>query len=376
MKIGIDARFWGPAGKGLGRYTEKLIENLEKIDKNNQYFIFLREENFSEYQPQNKNFHKVLANYRWYTLAEQIKFPYLLKKYRLDLMHFPHFNVPILYRGKFVVTIHDLILIHFPTVRSSTLSPLIYWIKFLVYKVVIKSAIYRSQKIIAVSYFTKKDILKEYNKIARKKVVVTYEACEEFCMSSPNKDEEILDRYGIMKPYLIYVGNVYPHKNPERLVLAIKLAEKKIKGLKLVFVGSEDYFYRRLKKFIFQHKIKNVLFADYVPDYELDVLFCNATAYIRPSLYEGFELPPLEAMAKGIPVLSSQHSCAVEVLGKSAFYFNPQNIEDIAQSIVQICSSQSLREKFIQRGYQQVQKYSWKKMAQETLNLYKNSNEK
>ena len=132
--IGIDARFFGSIGKGLGRYTQKLIENLEKISAqggpasgwDNQYFVFLRKENFDEYQPRNKNFQKVLADYQWYTFAEQIRMPLLLNKLKLDLVHFPHFNVPFFYRKKFVVTIHDLILLQFPTVRGTTLNPIFY----------------------------------------------------------------------------------------------------------------------------------------------------------------------------------------------------------------------------------------------------------
>ena len=118
MLIGIDARFYGSIGKGLGRYTQKLIENLEKTDQENRYVVFLRKENFDEYQPQNPNFKKVLADYRWYSFAEQLFFPRLLRKYNFDFVHFPHFNVPLLYRKKFIMTIHDLILIHFPTHRS------------------------------------------------------------------------------------------------------------------------------------------------------------------------------------------------------------------------------------------------------------------
>ena len=135
MRIGIDARFFGSIGKGLGRYTQKLIENLGKIsaqggpasgwDKENQYFIFLRKENWEEYQPSGKNFTKVLANIPWYGIREQLQLPGTLKKHNLDLVHFPHFNVPIFWKGKFVVTIHDLILFHYPTRRASTLSPLL-----------------------------------------------------------------------------------------------------------------------------------------------------------------------------------------------------------------------------------------------------------
>jgi len=375
MRIGIDARFYGPIGKGLGRYTQKLIEHLEKIDAVNEYFIFLRKNNFDEYQPQNNRFKKVLADYRWYSFSEQIKFPSLLQKYNLDLMHFPHFNVPLLYRRDFIVTIHDLILIRFPTVRSSTLSPILYWFKFMAYKAVIKSAIFRSIAILAVSEFTKKDIRKIYPDVPGNKIKVTYEACDDFCMLSPNKDEEILARYGIMKPYLIYVGNVYPHKNPERLVLAMKGIRKQLPDLQLVFVGGEDYFYSRLKKFVADENppvggSDNVIFAGFVPDHDLDILFHNALAYVRPSLYEGFELPPLEAMAKGVPVLSSSHACALEILGDSAIYFNAEDVHDMIRAIKMIAGDDNLRKNLIERGYKQIEKYNWRKMARQTLDIY------
>ncbi|MFA6048229.1 MAG: glycosyltransferase family 1 protein [Parcubacteria group bacterium] len=370
MKIGIDARFYGPIGKGLGRYTQKLIEHLEKIDEVNKYFIFLRKANFDEYVPRSNNFKKVLADYRWYSFSEQIKFPGLLKKYKLDLMHFPHFNVPVFYRRNFVVTIHDLILIRFPTVRSSTLSPILYWFKFMAYKFVIRSAIFRAQTVLAVSEFTKKDIQKIYPNIPKNKIKVTYEACDDFCMLSPNKDNEILLRYGIIKPYLIYVGNVYPHKNPERLILAMKGLGKQLSELRLVFVGGEDYFYNRLKKFVTDRGVTNVIFAGFVPDHELDVLFHNALAYIRPSLYEGFELPPLEAMAKGVPVLSSSHACALEILGDSAIYFNAEDVLDMIRAINLIASDDNLRKNLIERGYKQIEKYNWRKMARQTLDIY------
>ena len=127
MRIGIDARMLGEAG--IGRYTEQLILNLEKIDTNNQYYIFLREENFNKITLRNPNFTKVKANFKWYTLKEQILFPSILNKYNLDLVHFPHFNVPIFYKKPFIVTVHDLIVLKFPTIRATTLSPIIYKIK-------------------------------------------------------------------------------------------------------------------------------------------------------------------------------------------------------------------------------------------------------
>ena len=379
MRIGIDARFYGPIGKGLGRYTQKLIENLEKVSAqggsalggNDQYFIFLRKDNIAEYKPKNKNFKKVLADFPWYSWQEQLKFPRLLNKYDLDLVHFPHFNVPFFYFGKFVVTIHDLILIHFPTVRSTTLNPLFYWFKFFIYKIVIQSAILRSNRIISVSRFTKRDILENYRSIPNEKIRVTHEACEDYCMLSPNKDNEIIARYGIIKPYIMYVGNAYPHKNLERLVLAFKELQKTKKELKLVLIGKMDYFYSRLKLIVREKKIRNVLFLGYVPDYELDTIFRNASAYVFPSLYEGFGLPPLEAMAKGTPVISSDHPCMREILEESAHFFDAANKMKIVEGIREVLEDENLRNDLIKKGYEQIKKYSWKKMARETLEVYK-----
>ncbi|HFC76961.1 MAG TPA: glycosyltransferase family 1 protein, partial [Candidatus Moranbacteria bacterium] len=268
MRIGIDARFYGTGNKGLGKYTQKLIENLEEIylqienkkngHNNDQFFIFLRKDNFNEYHPKSKNFKKVLADYKWYSFSEQIKMPQLLNKYKLDLVHFPHFNVPFFYRKKFIVTIHDLILLHFPTIRGTTLNPILYWLKFLAYKIIINRAIKKSNKIITVSNFTKDDILANYL-ISSKKIIVTYEACDDDNSYSQKSVSEI-DKYGIIKPYLLYVGNAYPHKNLERMAEAWQIFNtKQAKHLHLVLVGRKDYFYNQLQKTVKEKKIKNII---------------------------------------------------------------------------------------------------------------------
>lgn len=374
MRIGIDARFYGAIGKGLGRYTQKLIENLEKIDNINQYFIYLRKENFDEYQPKNKNFIKVLADFRWYTFSEQIHMPRLLNKYNLDLVHFPHFNVPLFYRKKFVITIHDLILVHFPTIRGTTLPALFYFLKFLAYKIVIRSAIKRAGKIIAVSNFTKDDIIKTYQ-VPAGNIVVTYEACDE-PVSSPADVEKILGKYDIIKPYILYVGNAYPHKNLERLILAFAEVGEKLKDLSLVLVGKEDYFYRRIKNLANSKKIERIIFTDFVPDDELDAIYRNAASYVFPSLYEGFGLPPLEAMARGIPVLSSDHACMRETLEDSACYFNAKEPKEMLAALEKLINDEELRREFIRKGYAQAKKYSWEKMAQQSLEIYKTNAKK
>ena len=173
MRIGIDARLYGPSG--IGRYTEKLITALEKFDQENEYFIFLRQKNFDLYQPQNHKFHKVLTDYQGYSLKEQILFPFKLWVYNLDFVHFLHVNVPVLYLGKFIVTVHDLIQKQ-ATKKASTRSFLLFCFKKLVYSLVLGLAIKRSRKIITVSQFSKGEILKCY-KIKPKKIIVTYESC-------------------------------------------------------------------------------------------------------------------------------------------------------------------------------------------------------
>ena len=160
MKIGIDARIYDTKHGGIARYTQEVIANLEKIDFENKYFVFLRASEFDLYQPKNSNFQKVVADFRTYSWQEQLKFPFLLNKYELDLMHFMHFNVPFLYRRKFITTIHDLIITHFPTSRASQLNPLMYKIKLFFYNLIISQAARRAVRVITVSNYSKEDIVK------------------------------------------------------------------------------------------------------------------------------------------------------------------------------------------------------------------------
>lgn len=382
MRIGIDARFYGPIGKGLGRYTEKLIEYLEISDTENEYLIFLLQENFDEYIPRNKNFKKVLAQYRWYSFGEQFFFPFQLFFSHLDLVHFPHFNVPFLYPKKFVVTIHDLILLHYPTIENTTRSKLFYKIKFLAYRFIIASALYRAKHIITVSQFTKEDILATYS-YARGKISVTYEATDPLCQFLPReKERELFERLGlvfdtardgqekslhdILKPYLLYVGNAYPHKNLE----AILRIAPQFPTYEFVFVGKEDYFYARLKRQAEKQKIQNIIFAGFVSDQELSSLYRCATCYLFPSLYEGFGFPPLEAMVRGLPVLSSSCGSLPEILGDAASYFDPHEAGSFEKRLTSILDSDIVREDLRLRGYEQVKRYSFDRMAKETLEIY------
>lgn len=376
MKIGIDARFFGRGSKGLGRYTQQLITHLEKLDSTHEYVIFLRAENWNDYTPANLRFTKVRANFQWYSFAEQLLFPWTLYRAQCDLIHFPHFNVPLLYRRPFVVTIHDLILLSFPTVRATTRSSWVYRVKFAAYRWVITSAIMRAQKICAVSAFTRDDILHHYP-VEPEQIVVTHEAG---ALGVLDEKEEILDisticaNYGIIKPYLLYVGNAYPHKNLERLVRAF-LASDAHATHQLILVGKDDFFYHRLMQDVHISDIENnrsqsIFMIPDVTDTVLSVLYHQATAFVFPSLYEGFGLPPLEAMAHGVAVISSDHACMPEVLGEATLLFDASSEEMIAQAIDRIVDDVNLRKLLIARGHQQVARYSWQRMAVQTQAVY------
>ncbi|XLQ20070.1 MAG: glycosyltransferase family 4 protein [Candidatus Moraniibacteriota bacterium] len=372
MKIGIDARFFGPDSKGLGRYTQKLIEHLEDVDCENEYVIFLRENNFDEYVPKNKKFTKVKADYRWYSFAEQIFFPFVLYKQKCDFVHFPHFNVPVLYFGKFMVTIHDLILLYHHTKKASTRNAFVYWIKYIMYRFVIFSAITRASRIIAVSEFTKSDICNKYE-FACDKIDVVKESAE--IVDTDIKDSEsIIKKYGIMNKYMLYVGNAYPHKNLYKLVDAFDKYVKSGGTVKeLILVGKNDYFYNELKLYINKYDVKGVNILSTVTDKMLFALYKESEFFVFPSLYEGFGLPPLEAQLLSVPVLSSEHACMREILSDNgALYCDVENVEEFADAMKTISNDNELRKRLVQDGYKNAKKYSWQKMAQEIHDIYTN----
>lgn len=382
-RIGIDARFYGPMGKGLGRYTKETVDHILAQDKKNEYVIFLRAENFDEFECDNPRAKKVLADVPWYGLAEQLKMPGLIRREKLDLMHFPHFNIAVFCPVPFVVTIHDLILTKFPTTRATTLGPLAYWIKNLLYKFVISQAVGRARRVIAVSKYTERDIAENFS-VPSRRLAMVYEGLSAL---NPDADKtftaklssrEILSGYCILEPYLLYVGNAYPHKNLESLIVVFKKLRSSHPDLKLVLVGKDDYFYSRTKAFAAAEGLWNegettnnpVIFPGYVPDRELQTLYVHAAAYVFPSKYEGFGLPPLEAMARGCPVASSRETCLPEVLGDAALYFDPYDLDDMEKSISRLVDDAKLRNDLSRRGPLQARLYSWEKGAAETIAIY------
>jgi len=370
MRIGIDARFYGSHGKGLGRYTERLIHHLEQLaPAEDEFVIFLRQENWEHYQPAGQRFTKQLADFPWYSVAEQRHLPKLVRAANLDVMHYPHFNVPMFTPTPFIVTVHDLILTHFPTRRATTLGPVKYWLKQLAYRVVLSRAVARASRILTVSEFTKQDI-QQYFGYDPQKIIVTYEAVDPF-PSSGVTDEEVRLRRQLPQKFLLYVGNAYPHKNLEQLVALVRQLPPAYQDVHVVIVCRPDYFLRRLQVQVRQAGLeRRIHFPGFVSDADLGALYRLAHAYIFPSLYEGFGLPPLEAMAQGTPVLSSDAACMVEVLGEAALYFNPRDVRGMLAALQHLDSSPALRHALVAAGQERVQRYSWSSLAHTTLQTY------
>jgi glycosyltransferase involved in cell wall biosynthesis len=377
MKIGIDARFFGTSGKGLGRYTQKLVEELEKIDHNNQYYIFLNKHNFDEYIPKNPNFHKVLANIPWYSWQEQIIFPRILSKYKLNLVHFLHFNIPLFYRKPYFVTIHDLILLEYPTRKASKLNSIMYWVKNLGYRLAIMNAVYTSKKVITISKYTQQSIYKHFH-ISQNKMTMIYEGVDLERFNPLNSQKFNFDKFKI-KPskYILYVGNVYPHKNIDKLIdvfYTLKQRKDIDKDLKLVLVGKKDYFFENIIEQVKSLDLeKSVIFPGYVPDEELISLYENSLFYVFPSLYEGFGLPPLEAIALGAPIVISNATCLPEIFGEYIEYFDPKSTDNMQEVLYNFIKDNKKRE--LQKKYHQdiLNKYSWSDMAESTKKLYNKS---
>jgi glycosyltransferase involved in cell wall biosynthesis len=387
LRIGIDARFYGPVGKGLGRYVQEVVDNVLLINQDNgdefEFVVFLGPDNFDQFTCPSSSVFKRKISLFWYSWREQLFFPFIIKKEKIDLMHYPHFNVPIFCSVAFVVTIHDLILTRFPSRRTSMLPASLYWLKQLAYRLIIKIAVKRARRVITVSEFTKDDIVKQLG-VKADKIVVTYEGVANLSLGKTQTKQinvvaaDILKKYNISKPYLLYVGNAYPHKNLIKFLEVFNHLRLQHSDISLVMVGKDDYFYQRVKqtakKLNLWHKgaaSSIVLFPGYVPDTDLEILYRHALLYVFPSLYEGFGLPPLEAMSQFCPVISSNQASLPEILGQAAAYFDPYDEKDMQTKISALMNDPDRRRELSLRGIEHVQAFDWYKCALETLVVYR-----
>ncbi len=370
MKIGLDLRMVD-GGAGISRYVFELSLQILEQDKTHQYVLFFHTITPELRTAYEKFGHKMVeTKIRHYSLAEQIKLPYILGREKLDLVHFPHFNVPVLYFGKFVLTIHDLTHTRFPGKKKSHIFH-----RF-AYNLVLVNAIRRAKKIIAVSQATKNE-LREFFGTNQDKVAVVYEGINKIygVMDREEAFAKVTAKFGLTKPFLLYVGVWRRYKNLPALARVYDHLVKKGFDLDLVLVGETDPFYPEIQSQIMSIvNSARVKALGRVSDEELKWLYNSCLTFVLPSLAEGFGLTALEAAACGAPVAASDIPTLREVMGQGAEFFDPNNEENMYDVLSFICDNPKRQEDLANGGLSRSKHFSWKKAGEETLRVYESTN--
>lgn len=364
--IVIDARLYGPKHTGLGRYTKNLLLALKNLPdfKKYKFTLLIYPELLTEISGELKDSYQYVPTpLRHYSLAEQIFLPTLLNKLKPDLVHFTHLDKPILYLKSSVVTVHDLIRHFSKGTDTSTKNPLFYWLKYFAYLLMTR-IVFLTSHLIVPSNFWRDYIIKKY-KYPPQKIITTYEAVDPNFLKKFSSSKNLKSK---ISSYIIYTGNLYPHKNIQIVLKALK----KLPHLKLKIICARSVFTQKLEKQIsFLNLQKQVEFLGYIPDEKFSDLYQKALALVHPSFLEGFSLTGLEAMALNCPVIAANASCLPEIYQDSVLYFDPKNPADLVKQIKLLQNSPELREKLKRLGKAQIAKYSWTKTAKETLDFYK-----
>ena len=348
---------------GVSVYTLALLNYFQSVASEKVSFcIFLRQKPMASMPKKNPYFHYEVVSGPF--LWSQIFLPFhLYTKSKIDLYFAPAHYIPRFCPVPIVVTIHDLSFFYYPQeFRKKDLFQLKNWTA---------RAINKSKAIIAVSKTTKKDIVKWYQ-VPDKKISVIYNGFEK--KSEDKSDKEVLKKYNISeKKYILYVGTLQPRKNIVTLIRAFNDYYKTHEGLKLVIVGKKGWLYDEIFGEVNRLNLNlQVVFTDFIPDEDVIVLYKNAWVFVMPSLYEGFGIPILEAMAYGCPVISSQNSSLPEIGGEACLYFDPSDPNDLIEKWYQLAQSKEIYNKLINTGKNRIASFSWKRCAHDTLELLKN----
>ena len=356
MHITIDARI---INSSTGTYVKKLLIYLQEIDKENRYTVLVPSKDLNYLKLTNKNFRLVAADFKNYSFGEQTAFKKFLDDLAPDLVHFCMPQQPILYKGTHVTTVHDLILL---TTYNSDKNWLIFHVKQLIGRYVFKKIAQTSQHIITPTHYVKNAFV-DFAKIPENKVTVTIEGADVFV-------DKIRPFKHPFDNFLLYVGQQSDYKNIRRLGDAHQKLLATQPDLGLILVGKKTAAHLKNESYFAAKGYKNILYTGFLDDDQRDWLFANCSAYVFPSLMEGFGLPGLEAMGYGAPVASSNATCLPEVYGEAAHYFDPKDVDDMARAINDILIDKKLRDKLVKKGYEQVKKYSWLTMAEQTHQIY------
>jgi glycosyltransferase involved in cell wall biosynthesis len=357
--IVIDARI---RRASTGRYVDRLLQHLQAIDTYNTYTILLSAGD--SWQPTAGNFKTLPCPFPQFSLSPlpDLKFALLLYRLKPDLVHFSMTQQPLLYFGKIVTTTHDLTMFYF--VRRGTTPTAVFWLKMRLYHFLMWWSHRKSDRII-VPTRTVASELAEFQPFTKPKLAVTYESSE-----PPIKTPAVQPK-GVSGDFIMYLGNAFPHKNLLELVKTFDLLHKQRPALKLVLVGKTEKHYLELTEQVQHFASKDsIIITGFLPDEQAKWLYEHCQAYVFPSLMEGFGLPALEAIAHGAVVAASYASCIPEVLGDAAHYFDPRDPHDMATKIADVLDDKQLRNELHTAGKAQLKKYSWRTMAEETLDVY------
>jgi len=371
MKIAIDIRRMTEFG--VGTYIRNVVRTLGKLDRENKYLLIGSPAKVKEIGSLPPNFHTVPLMEPERSVQGYRQFRAILKRFKCDLVHIPNlFSIPRALPCPYVMTVHDM-LEHMSRAREQNG----FWrsLHFQLTNQVLRGA----ARIFAVSKFTKAEIEK-LSAIPSQRIEVVYNAIDERFLhghATPADRQVIVERYQVTYPFLLYAGRISPHKNVVRMIEAFSALKTELEkdevfpDLKLIIIGDDLSGNPDLRRTVIRSGVQNdVRFLGFVPIEVLRTFYDQAKIFVFPSLYEGFGLPPLEAMAHGTPVVTSNVSSLPEVVGNAAVLVNPENVFEIMRALHRVLVDQPLRERMKERSYQQAAKFSWENSVHRILDVY------
>ncbi len=364
MRVAIDARKLHDFG--IGTYIRNLLRHLARIDTTSEYVLLCYEGDLDVAATLGPNFRTVLEPSPNYSFREQFHVPWILRREQPDVYHAPHYVLPSAVRCPSVVTIHDCIHLRFPQYLPNRAA-------YFYARATMWAAARQADAILTVSEASKLDILR-YCKVPEQKVVVVHNAIDERFSTVPDAEDvaRVRERYQLTHGFILYVGNIKPHKNLVRLIEAFaRVRRGPHEDLKLLIIGDQISKLPALRLAVHHHKLhKHVRFLGYIPDETLSVLYRLAAAFVFPSLYEGFGLPPLEAMACGAPVVTSNTSSLPEVAGDAAVLVDPYSVDAIVEGIERVIDDPAFAAELRRRGPLRAREFSWERSVAKTHDLY------
>lgn len=371
LHIAIDAR--RIRDFGIGTYIRSLVHALGGVDRENQYSLVTHPSDARLLAGLPENFRSAVYGRDDHSYLDHLTFPMFLRALSPDLVHIPLNRVPLLMIKPYVVTIHDMANLFYQEGTSN--------FRMQLRRYRFRRGLLRANRVIAVSDATRRDV-ENILHVPSAHIRRVYNAPDPgFHVTGASSDIEqqqrIMERYQINYPFLLYAGNIRRHKNVPRLVEAFAVVREQLqshpvyKDLRLVIIGDTISQYPLVRQTVIKSRVEPVVrFLGFVPFETLRCFYETAAAFVFPSRYEGFGLPPLEAMACGAPVVASNVSSLPEVVGDAAILVNPENVFDIARGIREVLLEPDLRARLIERGRVQASRFSWERTARQVLDIY------